>query len=165
MSLLDSIRTSAATRIDNHSASKVAWPFDFSFWHPFGQHGRESPKDIIHRKREEIERNGWTLWSFQYRRAESLDDWYRELSCAVAARPVFVFCSRGRSAIDPDRPGAQVNTRDCRRYRMVGGRESHKVPDSIRVPHPFGPGKSQASAFVVKRVHHPINGFEGPLVQ
>ena len=54
--------------------------FELGFWHPFGEHGRESPLDIIHRKRSEIEKNGWTLWSFQYRTPETLRDWCRELS-------------------------------------------------------------------------------------
>jgi hypothetical protein len=48
--------------------------FELGFWHPFGSHGRESPEDIISRKRSETDKNGWTLWSFQYRRPEALDE-------------------------------------------------------------------------------------------
>ncbi len=143
--------------------SETNWEdFEYGFWHPFGQHGRESPSDIIHRKRRETEKNGWTLWSFQYRRPETLDDWYRELSSAKPRGPVVVFCSRGSSTVDPDRPGAQIKTSDCRHYRCVGDDDFRPMPDLIRVPHPFGPGRKEASAFVVRRVLHPIKLFERP---
>src|SRR5215813_9924253 len=96
-------------------AEEAIWAdFEFGFWHPFGQHGRESPLGILRRKRGEAERNGWTLWSFQYRTPETLAAWHRELSSASG--PVLVFCSRGISAIDPDRPGGQATTSDCVRY-------------------------------------------------
>jgi hypothetical protein len=64
--------------------------FKIGFWHPFGQHGQESPESIIDRKREEIRLNGWTLWSFQHRRTlEAL----RQEILAVGDPPIFVFCS------------------------------------------------------------------------
>ena len=139
--------------------------FDFGFWHPFGQHGRESPSDIIHRKRNETEKNGWTLWSFQCRTPQALDQWCSELSSARLRGPVVVFCSRGRSAVDPDRPGARAKTSDCRQYKFVGQDDWHPVPSLIRVPHPFNPGKTLATAFVVRRVHHPIKLLDGPSVE
>ena len=52
--------------------------FEIGFWHPFGPHGRETPTHILERKRREIEANGYTLWSFQYR--TMLLDWHRELA-------------------------------------------------------------------------------------
>ena len=139
--------------------------FELGFWHPFGSHGRESPEDIINRKRNETEKNGWTLWSFQYRRPESLEEWYGELSCGKPRKPVVVFCSMGDSAVDPDRPGALTKTVDCHEYRFIGHNDENwsTVPPLIRVPHPFGPRKIVASAFVVRRVHHPIN-YSGPLL-
>src|SRR5258708_23634418 len=111
--------------------------FELGFWHPFGSHGRESPEDIISRKRSETDKNGWTLWSFQYRRPEALDAWYRELSFAKPRGPVVVFCSMGHSAIDPDRPGALTRTADCIRYRVISDRSWRAVPLLIRDPHPF----------------------------
>ena len=154
----------------NQSASKttsdLGWEnFELGFWHPFGWHGRESPEEIINRKRSETEKNGWTLWSFQYRRPEALDAWYRELSFAKRRGPVVVFCSMGHSAIDPDRPGALSRTADCIRYRFISDESWQAVPPLIRVPHPFGPGKTVASAFVVRRVHHPIKRFQPPFVE
>jgi hypothetical protein len=62
--------------------------FELGFWHPFGSHDSGSPEDIINRKRSETEKNGWSLWSFQYRRPESLNEWYRELALAKLRRPV-----------------------------------------------------------------------------
>ena len=34
-----------------------------------------------------------------------------------------------------------------------------------RQPHPFNPGKTLATAFVVRRVHHPIKLLDGPSVE
>ncbi len=125
--------------------------FEFGFWHPFGQHGREAPSDILRRKCSEIEENGWTLWSFQYRTAEALAAWRHESSSAT--KPILVFCSRGVSAKDPDRPGGRATTIDCARYRWPDDQEWQPIPKLIRVPHPFGPDKRVASAFAVRRVH------------
>jgi hypothetical protein len=153
----------------NQSASKttsdLGWEnFELGFWHPLGSHGRESPEEIVNRKRSETEKNGWTLWSFQYRRPESLNEWYRELSLAKPRGPVVVFCSMGNSAVDPDRPGALTTTADCREYRFVGHDDAYwrPVPPLIRVPHPFGPKKDVASAFVVRCVHHPVKLIQRP---
>src|SRR5262245_29022138 len=55
----------------SHSEFQNWEDFELGFWHPFGSHGRESPEDIINRKRSETDKNGWTLWSFQYRRPEA----------------------------------------------------------------------------------------------
>jgi hypothetical protein len=150
------------------SGPESGWEdFEFGFWHPFGSHGRESPEEIINRKRSETEKNGWTLWSFQYRRPESLDEWYRQLTLAKPRRPVVVFCSTGGSAVDPDRPGSLTRTADCREYRFVGSDDAdwRPVPPLIRVPHPFGPKKDVASAFVVRCVHHPVKLRQRPFVE
>jgi hypothetical protein len=140
-------------------AKEAIWAdFEFGFWHPFGQHGREGPSDILRRKRSEAERNGWTLWSFQYRTPQTLAAWRRELSSSSG--PVLVFCSRGISAIDPDRPGGQAITSDCTRYCWPDDRKWRPIPELIRVPHPFGPGKRVASAFVVRGVHDLVERFK-----
>jgi hypothetical protein len=80
--------------------------FEYGFWHPFGQHGRETPSDIINRKCREIERNGWTLWSFQYRTPER----HREMSGVRGS--VFVFCSRGRQVLIQIWMGVRQSTAD-----------------------------------------------------
>jgi hypothetical protein len=113
-------------------------------------------------ERNEIEQNGWTLWSFQYRTPETLAAWSHELSSAT--KPVLVFCSRGVSAIDSDRPGGRSTTSDCQRYRWPDDREWQPIPKLIRVPHPFSPGRRVASAFVVSHVHL-VERFEPPAIE
>lgn len=39
------------------------------------------------------------------------------------------------------------------------------MPHSIKVPHPFKPGKHYASAFVVEHVEYPIQSFSPPSVE
>ena len=136
--------------------------FQIGFWHPFGPHGKETPEHIIERKRWEIEANGWTLWSFQYR--PMLDAWHRELSSADP-HAVLVFCSEGRGAVDPAHEGDRVRPIDCRSYRFVGRAEWRPIPEGVRVPHPFRSGKKLASAFVVQRIIHPVEPFELPAVE
>ena len=92
--------------------------FELGFWHPFGSHGRESPEEIIDRKRR-------------------------------------------------DRPGSLTTTADCREYRFVGRDDVdwRPVPPLIRVPHPFGPKKVVASAFVVRCIYHPVKLLQRPFVE
>jgi hypothetical protein len=126
--------------------------FQLAFWHPFGPHGRESQTEIIDRKKREIKANGWTLWSFQYRRM--LDPWYQELSATKPAA-LWVFCSGGRGAVDP--PHDPIC---CKRYQFVGPYTNwDRMPDEIKVPHPFRPGKNLASAFIVQDVVSPLPSF------
>jgi len=129
--------------------------FDMAFWHPFGPHGRETPEEIIERKRDEIEKNGWTLWSFQHRLM--LNDWHREVSTAKL-NAVFAFCSYGRGAVDPAREGTPNMCVDCQSYRFVDEEDAvwHPMPHPVRVPHPFRPGQKLASAFVVQRILSPV---------
>jgi hypothetical protein len=43
----------------------VPWDdFQMGFWHPFGPYTARSPVSILQWKRDEIERHGWTFWSF-----------------------------------------------------------------------------------------------------
>jgi hypothetical protein len=138
--------------------------FAIGFWHPFGPHGRETPEQIIERKRGEIASNGWTLWSFQYRRPEVLAAWYREIS-AIPALSVVVFCSDSTKAVDPAATISPVGTLDCHRYRLVGKDAWEPLPAGVRVPHPFRAGRREASAFVIQRIMHPVEMFTGPPVE
>ncbi len=136
--------------------------FAIGFWHPFGPHGRETPEQIIQRKQGEIAINGWTLWSFQWRRPEVLGAWCRELSAALS---VVVFCSDSTGADDPADAVSSVDTIDCRSYRLAGKDAWQSLPAGVRVPHPFRTGRSQASAFVVQRIMHPVEPFTRPPVE
>ncbi len=128
--------------------------FEIAFWHPFGPHAGEATEQIIERKRAEIQANGWTLWSFQFRRM--LGAWHDELSVAER-NEVFVFCSKGTNAVDP-----AGEPTECRSYRFVGEEEWRPMPRGVRVPHPFRRGKklASASAFVVRRVICPVERFQ-----
>jgi hypothetical protein len=137
--------------------------FNLAFWHPFGWHGRESPQDILRRKRLETEENGWTLWSFRYR--PMMNNWYHELS-SVEPGPVFVFCSQWEGGRDPGGPETTNTTLDCTHYQFVGGdKRWQPLPSLIRVPHPFPFGGRLASAFVVATVHYPLQPFPRPGVE
>jgi hypothetical protein len=123
--------------------------FEFAFWHPFGPHGVEDREQILERKRMEIERNEWTLWSFQRRRQRTLDAWGEILMKADAA---YAFCSEGNGAKTP--PGAPLY---CTSYRRVGeGEEWTPIPATISVPHPFRRQQREATAFIVQEIICPV---------
>jgi hypothetical protein len=137
--------------------------FHLGVWHPFGPHGRETPEQIIERKRREIDLNGWTLWSFQYRRLEVLQTWCLEMA---AAEPLtaLVLCSDSAGAVDPAEAGTPVGTTDCRSYMSVGAEVWQPFPAGVRVPHPFKGEKGTASAFIVGRILYPVD-FVGPAAE
>jgi hypothetical protein len=133
----------------------MTYAFKIAFWHTFGDHAREPAQAILVRKANEIRANGWTLWSFQYRRM--LDDWLRHLT-SVPQEKVLVFCSDPCGAD----PRQQV---ECRSHRLVGEREWRRLPEKVKVPHSFPSGQTKASAFVVQRVIHPVARFDRPSVE
>jgi hypothetical protein len=119
-----------------------------AFWHCFGVHAGESPDDILNRKRQEIDANGgWTLWSFSGKRPETVGIWTSEIQLANS-RHVHALCSKSRNAVNPKGEAAYA-----REFRSVGQEEWQTIPESIKVPHPFG-SKSIASAFRVSKVLH-----------
>lgn len=117
--------------------------FEIGFWHPFGPHAGETTEEILIRKHHEIEVNGWTLWSFQFRNTLTL--WHQEIEKVHPAH-VLVFCSDGRGARDP------VGTpRLCNYYLPVGETTPRKIPPAIQIPHPLGT-RTRGSAFIVKDI-------------
>ncbi len=132
-----------------------------AFWHCFGVHAKESPAHIISRKRCEIEaNNGWTLWSFNGKRTETIELWVSELRRSNSSH-VYVLCSKSRNAVDPKGTSAFA-----RSFKIAGegDRTWQPIPDTIKVPHPFG-SKSTASAFVVSHVFQPSDIELNPEVQ
>jgi hypothetical protein len=129
--------------------------FKMGFRHPFGPHAKEVPDDILLRKKGEVERNGWTLWSF--RSNKKLETWNQEL---IAANPpsMFVFCM-GMKTRDPG--GSKDH---CTKFRHVNASGWEDIPHTIEVPHPFKPGEREAAAFVVELVEYPIRSFSPPAV-
>jgi hypothetical protein len=120
--------------------------FEIGFWHPFGPHAGESAEDIIERKRREIESNGWTLWSFQFRNTLGL--WRQKIE-KMNPRNVLVFCSEGKGARDP-----KGDRKCCTYYVPVGEVGPKAIPSKIKVPHPMG-DKTKGSAFIVRNIIYP----------
>jgi len=121
--------------------------FEIGFWHPFGPHAGETAEEIIKRKQKEIEKNGWTLWSFQFRK--NLSDWFDEINKANP-KNVLVFCSKGKGAKEP-----KSKTKLCSHYTPVDNTEPIKIPSRVKIPHPMGK-RTKGSAFIVKRIIYPI---------
>jgi len=122
--------------------------FTVGFWHPFGTHGRESADKIIDRKRNEIQKEGWTFWSFQIRRC--LAAWHQEIT-DMKPKTVLVFCSEGKGSVDP-----KGEPQLCQTFQNVDEKQWQKIPDHIKIPHPMG-RKHEASAFIVEDI---IDQFE-----
>jgi hypothetical protein len=122
--------------------------FRVGFWHPFGPHAGETAEEIIRRKQKEIEINGWTLWSFQFR--NTLLDWYREIG-KIKPDGVLVFCSEGKGARDP-----VGDKKYCNYFTPMGETALKTIPPEIQVPHPMG-AKTKGSAFIVKNIIYPTS--------
>lgn len=122
--------------------------FEIGFWHPFGPHAGETAEDIIERKREEIKRNDWTLWSFQFR--NSLAAWFSEIE-KIKPNSVLVFCSEGKGARDP-----LGEKKYCTYFTPVGENIRTPIPNDVKVPHPMG-GKNRGSAFIVENIIYPAS--------
>ena len=121
--------------------------FKIGFWHPFGPHAGEDAEDIIKRKQNEIKKNGWTLWSFQFRK--SLELWSKEVK-KVNPSNVLVFCSKCDGTKDP-----KSEPRRCNYYIPVGEFKPREIPSGVEVPHPMGK-KMEGSAFIVKKIIYPV---------
>lgn len=52
------------------------------FWHPVGSHVGESLREIIDRKQNEIQKHGFTLWSFSSAKLERITKWREEIKTA-----------------------------------------------------------------------------------
>lgn len=135
--------------------------FDIAMWHPFGPHGLESADQILERKKKEISANGWTLWSFQYRRPEVLAAWSAELT--RSARPA-VFCSSSKNAVDPAATGFATTSDACKRFRFINETQWRPFPSAIRSPHPFRK-KKYASAFIIQEICIPEDNSKLPAVE
>lgn len=117
--------------------------FEIGFWHPFGPHAGETTEEILDRKRNEIEANGWTLWSFQFRNTLAL--WCQEIEKVHPAH-VLVFCSDGRGAQDP-----MGVPRLCNYFLPIGETTPRNIPAAVHIPHPLGT-KTRGSTFIVKNI-------------
>ncbi len=129
--------------MDEVNKNKVK--FRIGFWHPFGDHGDENRDHIILRKQKEIINNkGWTLWSFQGRKSETIDKWVKEIE--QQGGRVFVLCSDSKGAKNPS-----SKKFDVKQYKFVDSNKWVNMPPSIKISHPFGK-RNTALAFRVKAI-------------
>jgi len=119
---------------------------EIGFWHPFGPHGGETAEQIIKRKKEEIEKNGWTLWSFQNRK-NTHNIWLKNI---IENNPINIlaFCSAGKGSQEP-----KGETKEYRHYKPAGEDSLKEIPSDILVLHPSN--KMEGSAFIVKNIIFP----------
>lgn len=116
--------------------------FEMGFWHPLGAHGGEMPHEILKRKLDEIQMNGWTLWSFQFRHTNSL--WFKEIE-KFKPHNVIVFCSEGKGA-----KYDKGEIREHKYYRPVDNNEYNNIPETIKVTLPSK--AKRGTAFIVKNI-------------
>jgi hypothetical protein len=83
--------------------------FELGFWHPFGPYTGLSTDEVLEWKGGEVERHGWTFWSFVY--SSSADLWLDLL--AKAQSPVFAL------ALIAPAPGIQIATRALSQRRTI----------------------------------------------
>ena len=147
-------------------SESMNYAFKLAFWHTFGDHAGESSAKIRVRKRNEIRKNGWTLWSF--RKMKMLEDWVHHLKSVQQPR-VLVFCSDrgGKDPLGCEDTAEEIEKVECQSYRLIGERSWTPICrlKGVSVPHPFPLGRGCASAFVVRRVIHPVEGFEGSSIK
>ena len=126
---------------------KAIWSkFKLGFWHPFGAYTGLSADQILDRKAREIDRHGFTFWSFVH--SKSADTWLAEL--ADARGPVYALCSHSPGARDPDpHQGALLASH----YRRLGGVVWSPMPNPnvMNVTNPFK-RRGMALGFKVRRV-------------
>ena len=120
--------------------------FEYAFVLRICRHGGEPLEEILDRKRCEIDSNGWTLWAF--RRRPGFKDAHRCLSREKIG-DVYAFCIEGGN--EPS--GKPLG---CTHYRRIGTENCERLPDGIRVLQHFGAGKRVASAFIVRKIIHPV---------
>ncbi len=130
---------------------------EMAFWSPFGPHAGEEPERILGRKRDEIESNGWTLWSFA---GANLKPWRDEIGkwkdgpSDGRSADVYAFLSDSPNAKDPLRTGSDKEVSDLKCYRKAGEDEWRSPPSGVCSPHSFKKSaqRRRASAFIVKSI-------------
>lgn len=80
---------------------------DLCFWHPVGPHAGEDLNAIVERKRKEISRHGYTLWSFAPARRERVEAWRAQLRDYGQRECLAVCC--GDATRDPMRDQGAVH--------------------------------------------------------
>jgi hypothetical protein len=119
--------------------------FRLGFWHPFGPYVGRSVDSILDWKTAEIERYGWTFWSFVYSDLNPWIDVLRESSGSL-----YALCSHSPSAVDPDKSASE---RWATEYKFSGEDAWQPMPDQkiMNVTNPFK-RRGLAAGFKVKNI-------------
>src|SRR5437879_5034046 len=99
--------------------------FEIGFWHPFGPYTGRTTAEVLDWKTGEIERYGWTFWSFAY--SSTASAWLSELAKPRVWGPVYALCSYSPGARDPD---VHRGTLFARHYRYLGDTSWQAMPDA-----------------------------------
>jgi hypothetical protein len=120
--------------------------FEIGFWHPFGPYTGLSAAQVLDWKGGEVERHGWTLWSFVY--SPTAAAWLELLSKTNG--PVYALCSHSPGARDPD---AHQGSLSASHYRYLSDTSWQAMPDPkvMKVTNPFK-RQGLALGFKVSRV-------------
>lgn len=120
--------------------------FRAGFWHPFGAYTGQSAKGVLDLKGGEVERYGWTFWSFAY--SSSAGAWLKHLQ--GTKRSVWALCSHSPSARGPD---INKGTLLASHFRYLGEDQWLPMPDPglMKVTNPFK-RRGLALGFKVSRV-------------
>lgn len=120
----------------------------FAFWHPFGPYCGLTEEKVLNWKRSEVERHGWTFWSFAY--ARTAEKWHQLL--LGQDHPVHVLCSFSPTATDPFPDTKPPRATHYRFLNDPPGWEPMPTGDrSMFVTNPFK-RQGLATAFKVTRV-------------
>ena len=123
-----------------------------AFWHPVGAFSGESLLEIIDRKTREINKYGYTLWSFAAAKQERIEQWRQELNkqeCSII--------------------GTGIKTKDPNPHSETWAIESsdnlskwNKIPEITSYHKRAGKNGILASAFVITKVQTPNLLVERP---
>jgi len=127
--------------------------FGIGFWHPFGPYTGLSAAEVLEWKAGEVERHGWTFWSFAY--SSTTQAWLDRLNGSDG--PVYALCSHSPGARDPDENEGNLL---ASHFRYVSETSWRAMPNPriMKVTNPFR-RKGLALGFRVRRVitFEPVN--------
>ena len=108
---------------------------------------------LLKGREKRLKKNGWTLWSFQFR---YLELWFQEIKKSNANN-VIVFCSDGRGSNEP-----KGETKKFTRYKTLDDNEFKVIPNEVVATlH----SNKKGSAFIVKNIIYPTKGNEKKAIE
>jgi len=120
--------------------------YPFVFWSPVGPHCGESVTDIFARKTEEINKVGFTLWSFSKLSIDRVNTIRRELG----GNHCYVFCVYNKKNRDPAKSGDKTHWANQISPNKL---QWLNIPHGVETGHPsIDSDGITSSAYVVKSI-------------